>query len=265
MMNPLHSPLIGAGETADKILGGRFKVLQKKRGYRFSLDALLLAHFVGLGPKGQILDVGTGSGIVALILSHLRPGSRIVGLEIQPELAEMAKRTLSLNGVTDGVTILEGDARRIDHYFPARSFDRVVFNPPYRRLSSGRINPDSQKAQARHEILGSLDDFLQAASFALKPGGRVDVVYPVRRMAELISRMREKCLEPKRCRIVHSSAGSRGEFILAEGVAGGREEMTMEPPLFIYEPDGRYTEAMSNLFNDLASSPSTAAARSPLS
>ena len=259
----INNSVMQVSETADEILGGRFKVLQKQKGYRFSVDALLLANFVGPGPGGHILDLGTGSGIVALLLLHLRPGSRVVGLEIQPELADMAKRTLSLNGITDGLTVQEGDVRQIKEYFPARSFDIVVFNPPYRRLASGRINPDSQKAAARHELLGSLDDFLKAAAFVLKPGGRVYAVYPVRRLVPLITRMRQVRLEPKRCRIVYSSAESRGEFILVEGIAGGREDLYVEPPLCIYEGDGRYTNSMTTLFNDLASFPATGGGQSP--
>lgn len=262
MMKRLNNSLIEETETADDILGGRFKVLQKKKGYRFSIDAILLAHFVGSGPSGRILDLGAGSGIIALLLLHLRPESRVVGLEIQPELADMAKRTLALNGMTDALTILEGDARLIKELFPARSFDMVVFNPPYRRLSSGRINTDSQRARARHELLGSLDDFLQAAAFVLKPGGRVYAVYPVRRLVSLISRMRQVRLEPKRCRIVYSSAESRGEFILVEGIAGGREELAMEPPLCIYERTGCYTDAITSLFNDLASFPAVGGGQS---
>lgn len=257
MTKQFISPFIHADETADDILGGRIQVLQKKKGYRFSIDAILLAHFVGPGPSGHILDLGTGSGIIGLLLFYFRPGSRVVGLEIQSELADMAKRTLSLNKIPDGLTILEGDIRRIKENLPGQSFDIVVFNPPYRRIASGRINPDSQKARARHELLGALDDFLQAAAFVLKPGGRVYIVYPVRRMVSLISRMRQVRLEPKRCRVVYSSLESRGEFILVEGIAGGREELAMAPPLCIYERDGRYTEAMTALFNDLASFPTT--------
>ena len=257
-------PLIKEGETADNILDGRLRVIQKERGYRFSVDALLLAYFVGPG-KGRLLDLGTGSGIIALILSRTRPGSRIIAIEIQKEMAEMARRTLSLNGIGDTIEILTGDIRRIGDLVPSRSMDLVVANPPYRRLRSGRINPDSEKALARHEISGALDDFLKAAAHALIPGGRICLVYPARRMVDLICRMRQSRLEPKRCRLVHSTPASRGEFILAEGVAGGREELLVEPPLYIYDPGGAYSAAMTALFSDLASSPGSGDDRSPSS
>ncbi len=249
------SPLLREGETVDGIQGGRLRVIQRKRGYRFSVDALLLAQFAGSAKGRHILDMGSGSGIIGLLLCRLRPGSRVVGIEIQQGLADMARRTLAMNGMRDKMNIVEGDVRQIKELVPAHAFDTVVSNPPYRKHLSGRINAESEKAVARHEISGSLDDFLKAAAYALKPGGRVYLIYPARRMAELISRMRLNRLEPKRCRIVHSHPESRGEFILAEGVAGGREEMAVEPPLFIYDGNGNYSAAMTALFSDLASSP----------
>ncbi|MDD5170060.1 MAG: methyltransferase [Syntrophales bacterium] len=246
--------LIREGETSDEILGGRLKVIQRKRGYRFSVDSLLLTHFIGPGKGCHILDLGTGSGIIALILSYLRPGSRIVGIELQDDLADMAKRTLTLNGLSDTMEIIAGNVRQINELLPTRSFDMVVANPPYRRINSGRINPDGQKARARHEIDGSLNDFMMAAAYSLKPGGKLCLIYPVRRMVEAIHRMRLNHIEPKRCRMVHSHPESRGEFILIEGTAGGREEMTVEPPLYIYDGEDRYSETMQVLFSDLASS-----------
>jgi tRNA1Val (adenine37-N6)-methyltransferase len=253
--NQQGTPLIKDGETADDILGGQVQVIQKKRGYRFSVDALLLSQF-GRREKGRrILDLGTGSGIISLILSHSQPASRFVGIEIQEDLADRAKRTLALNRLGDKIDVMKGDIREIENFIPPHSFDAVVSNPPYRRLQSGRINPEREKAQARHEILGALDDFLRAAAYALRPRGRIYLIYPARRMVELICRMREKCLEPKRCRMVHSYPATRGEFILVAGVAGGREEMAVEPPLYIYDRDGCYSEDMMSLFIDLASSP----------
>jgi tRNA1Val (adenine37-N6)-methyltransferase len=250
----LHGPsLIRDGETADDILGGRIKVIQKKRGYRFSVDALLLAKFSKEAKGHRILDLGTGSGVIALILSHMKPASHVIGIEIQEDLTDMAQRTLALNGcIPENIEIRKGDIRRVETLIRPRSFDAVVFNPPYRRLQSGRINPEEEKARARHEILGSLDDFLKAAACALRPRGRVYLIYPARRMVELICRMRQNRLEPKRCRMVHSYPEHRGEFILAEGISGGREEMIVEPPLYIYDKEGHYSEAMAAVFDDLA-------------
>jgi len=247
------APPLQEDETADALPNG-LRVLQKKRGNRFSLDAFLLASFVGPGRPGAILDLGTGSGVLALLLSGLRPGSRFLGVEIQPALVDMARRTVAWQGLGDQVVITQGDVRQIEARVSVGTFDMVVTNPPYRRPASGMINPNGEKALARHEILGNLDDFLRAAAYALRPGGRVYLVYPARRMATLLADMRQHRLEPKRCRLVHSFPEKRGEFILTEGVAGGGEEMTVLPPLYIYHPDGTYSSAMQGIFNDLAAS-----------
>ena len=249
------TPPVEDAETVDDIIGGRIRIIQKKIGYRFSLDAVLLAHFAGRAKGCRILDLGTGSGIVALLLAHSRPDSRIVGLELQEDLVHMARRTVLLNNMSDAIEIVAGDVRSIKTILPAGQFDLVVANPPYRRINSGRINPDSQKARARHELTGTLDDFLGAAAYALKQGGKACLIYPARRMVKLIAGMHDHGLEPKRCRMVHSQAESRAEFVLVEGAAGGREEMAVEPPLHIYEQEGGYTQSLQTVFSGLASSP----------
>lgn len=148
--------------------------------------------------------------------------------------------------------IHEGDARDIKKIYSPNSFDNIVFNPPYRKIDSGRINPSPEKAVARHEISGSLDYFLQAAQHTLKPGGRVFTIYPASRMVELISLFRKRKIEPKRMKLVFSDASSNAEFVLAEGRSGSREEMKMEPPLFIYQSPRQYTENMKNIFTELS-------------
>jgi len=245
-------PLIREDETADLIAGGRLRVIQKRRGYRFSLDALLLAHFVRARRGDRIVDLGSGAGIISLLL-HLRiPRARIVGLEIDPGAVEMANRTLALNGIGDGVTFVSGDCRRIEELLPRGGFDIVVTNPPYRRLLSGRVNPREDKALARHEIAGRVGDFMRAAAWCLREGGRAFVIYPARRAVELFCRMREVRLEPKTMRVCHSFPGERGEFVLLEGRLGGREELKVLPPLFLYRSRGVYSEEMEGIFNDLS-------------
>ncbi len=242
-----------ADETLDDIAGGRFQVLQKEAGYRFSLDALLLAHFVRLGPAEAVLELGAGSGVVALLLAGRGQGAAITGLDIQAEMVEMARRSVAINGLTASITMREGDVREIKNLFPARSFDVVVANPPYRKVNSGRINPLREKALARHEILGTAADFLQAAAYVLKPVGRAFFIYPATRMAELICSMRKTRLEPKRLRMVHSQASGPGKFVLLEGLREGGEELEVMPPLYIYTAKGGYTEEMTGLFRELSS------------
>ena len=158
-------------ETLDDVVHGRLKILQKARGYRFSVDALLLAHFVRLNPQDRVLELGTGSGIISLLLASRSPMAAITGIEVQAELAAMARRSVALNGLGEKIVIREGDVRDIERLFPAHSFDVVVSNPPYRKAASGRINPVPEKALARHELMGTVKDFLQAAGYVLRLAG----------------------------------------------------------------------------------------------
>ena len=242
-------------ETVDKILGGRLRIVQKKTGYRFSLDALLLAHFASLSEGDDLIDLGTGSGIVAMILVGRHRCGRVLGIEIQEQLVMMARRSADLNGLDRHVEILQADVRRPETLCPPLSFDAAVFNPPYRRLRSGRMNPDHEKAMARHEIMGSVADFLAAAGYALREGGRVYAIYPATRMVEILLRMRTCRLEPKRLRMVHSRLGGVGKFSLVEGVKGGREELVVLPPLYIYEGENGYSSEMAAISQEFSASP----------
>ncbi|MDO9516150.1 MAG: tRNA1(Val) (adenine(37)-N6)-methyltransferase [Syntrophales bacterium] len=235
------------GETIDEFFSGRLRVLQKEKGYRFSVDSLLLADFVTLRSGARVADLGTGSGIIALILALRFPKASIAEVEIQKDLADMAGRSITLNGLEDRISVSSGDVKNIRKLFGPRSFDAVVFNPPYRRLNSGKINPDSQKAVARHEISGTIDDFLASARYLLKDSGRVYVIYPAARAVQLIARMRRNGIEPKRLRIVHSNGTSGGVFVLAEGVKGAGEELEILAPLFIYRDDGRYSDEVNEI------------------
>jgi tRNA1Val (adenine37-N6)-methyltransferase len=209
--------------------------------------------------RASLLDLGTGSAVIPLLLYHRWGCSRMAGMEIQPELADMAGRTLALNGLSHQIEIIEGDIRAIAQLLPPRSFDAVTFNPPYGKLQSGRINPLPEKAQARHELHGAVGDFLRAAAYAVRPRGRIFLIYPARRLAELIFQMRSCRVEPKRLRIVHSRADMEGEFVLMEGIVGGGEELAVLPPLIIYGENGAYTEAMEEVFSDLCVAEETGA------
>ncbi len=241
-------------ETVDEILGGRLRIIQKRRGYRFSIDSLLLAHFVSPREGDDLLDLGTGSGILALIMAGRYRCGKVLGIEIQAGLAAMARRSADMNGLSGRVEILLADVRHPETICPPGSFDAALFNPPYRRLRSGRTNPDPEKAVARHEIKGGAADFLAAAAHALREGGRVYTIYPAMRMVELFCRMRTCGIEPKKLRTVHSRPGGAGIFTLVEGVKGGREELAVLPPLFIYEERGGYSAQMTAIFRELSAS-----------
>ncbi len=247
-------PLKCDGETIDLILNGRLRVIQRERGYRFSIDALLLASFVSLRDGDDIVELGTGSGVVSIILAG-RPGlGRIMGVEIQEGLYAIARRNVVLNGLDGRVEIIRGDVRFPDTICRPQTFSLAVFNPPYRRSHSGRINPDSEKAAARHELYGTVDNFVRTAAFALRPGGRMYAIYPATRMAELLLRMRACRIEPKRLLPVYSHRETSSVFVLVEGVRGGGEGLDVMPPLFIYESRGEYSEKMKKIFTSLSSS-----------
>ena len=242
-------------ETLDEILDGHLRVFQKKKGYRFSLDSILLAHFVSLKPRSCAIDLGCGSGIILLILAKRFPQVDCTGLEIQENLALLAQKNSQLNGLDSYIKIFAGDARKIKNIFLARSFDTVIFNPPYRKINSGRINPHPEKAIARHEINGSLKDFLKAAQYLLKPAGRVFTIYPAKRLVELVYLFRNSSIEPKKMKLVFSDYFSEAEFALVEGKSGGREELKIESPLFIHDQNKNYTEEMAGIFTELSRFP----------
>jgi tRNA1Val (adenine37-N6)-methyltransferase len=247
------------GESVDELLGGRVKIFQKEKGYRFSVDALLLAHFVRVKEGELIADLGTGSGVIAIIVAQRRECGRVVAVDIQEELVDMARRSVMLNDLQEKVNICHGDIKKIETLFRPETFDISILNPPYRKLKSGRINPDDQKSIARHEIAGTLHDFLKASTYLLRKSGRVYIIYPATRMVGLLSSMRTAGMEPKRLRIVHSHASSRGEFVLAEGVKNGREQLAVLPPLTVYSKAGQYTGAMKAVFRELSCLPKASA------
>lgn len=245
---PNTFPLQG-GETIDTILGGEIRLVQDRCGYRFSISAVLLAGFVRLKDGDRVIDLGTGIGVIPLILAKMNRGvGEIVGLEIQPRLAVLARQNVQYNRLDPLIKIVEGDIRQIDRYFPPGGFDVMVANPPYYRVQSGRINPNAQKAMARHEIACSIRDVLAAGRYVLKDKGRGYLVFPSTRGVTLLEGMRREGIEPKRLRWVHSRTGEDAAFILAEGQKGGREGVEVLPPLIIYDGNGRYTEEMNAFY-----------------
>jgi tRNA1Val (adenine37-N6)-methyltransferase len=230
-----------AGETLDALFQGKLKFFQSRSGYRFSLDALLLADFMSCRGGEKIADLGTGNGVVALILAYRHPSVSITGLEIQPRMAERACRNVWMNGFADRVTIRRLDVRNVQRAFAPGSFAAVICNPPYRRNTSGRISSNAERKIARHEIAAALGDFLRAGAYLLPLRGRMALVYPVLRGVDLLKSMRDANLEPKRLRIVHSFADASAALVLVEGVKGGRSGIEVLPPLIVYREGKQYT------------------------
>lgn len=224
-----HEVNLRPDETLDEFLDGRLRLIQSARGYRFSIDAVLLSQFVTIKPRDVVVDLGAGCGIISLILLLEKPVGYVIALEIQKHLVDQAVRNAALNGFMDRMGVLLGDLRQVPL---GRSIaDVVVCNPPYRRPGSGRVNPDFERAIARHEIMASLNDILSAANSVLKPKGRVAVIYPAGRLVDLIVRMRAFDFEPKRMQVVYPSMEEESKLVLVEGSRAGKGGVKVLPPL----------------------------------
>lgn len=235
--------------SEETLFAGKLRCLQPRQGYRFSVDAVLLAHFLAPEPGTRILDLGAGCGVVSLILSHRWPTASLVALEVQPRLAEVIRRNVAINALESRCTVIEGDCRLIAALLPPNSFDWVAANPPYYPTGSGRHNPETERAKARHEILGGIGEMAQAAAFALKPSGQAAFVYPAARAETLLGVLRENGLAPKRLQMVYPYFGAEAVLVLVEAVKDGGEELTVLPPFFIcQEKGGPYTVEMAAMY-----------------
>jgi len=237
--------------TEDTLFDGRLVCRQFSNGYRFSIDAVLAAHFCTIRDDWHILDLGCGCGIIGMIIAYRHPGLQVTGLELQPELAELARQNINANAMEKRVSVVQGNLRSIGEHVAPEHFDLVVSNPPYREPGTGRTSPENQRARARHEIAANLDDVVKAAAFAVKNRGRVVFVYPAKRAATLINRLVERNLEPKRLQPVYSYPESENaSLVLVEAVKNGGEEISILPPLYIFtEKNGPYTDQVQELYS----------------
>jgi tRNA1Val (adenine37-N6)-methyltransferase len=210
---------------------------------------VLLAHFVTVRRQDRILDLGTGGGIIPLLLAGRHPEAKIRGLDHQPETVDMATRSVALNGLARRIHIDIGDYRVIKSLYDPGSFDVVTLNPPYREASRGQVSPAAERATARHELAGGLGDAVQAASVVVRFGGRVAVVFLAERLADLVVELRAQRLEPKRLRLIHARAGRPANLLLLEAVKGGGVGLAVEAPLVVYESGQTFTSEVHAIYN----------------
>lgn len=234
--------------TQDTFFNGRVTVKQERLGYRFSIDAVILAHRVRPKPSERIVDLGTGCGIVPLIVGFRYPEIQMFGIEIQKELAGIADVNVRENGMEKKISILCRDIRTIKTAMLKGPVDIVVSNPPFHKAASGRINPNRQRAVARHEIRITLLDVVKAAGDILKRAGLFVLVYTSERLPELVQHMRSCRIEPKKVRFIHSREKSESKIMMMEGVKQGKPGLTVGPPIVIYNEDGTYTEEIEAMF-----------------
>ena len=235
------------GERIDDLERNGLGIIQKSGGFCFGMDAVLLSGFASVRKGGTAADLGTGTGIIPILLSAKTEGSAFYGVELQPEMAEMAGRSVELNALSDRVHIVCGDLRDRS-LFPPHSFDTVTSNPPYMKAGSGLTNPGDWKALSRHEICCSLTDVCRAAAGLLKSGGRFFLVHRPQRLPEIFAGLSAERLEPKRMKLVHPFADREANMVLIEAVRDANPGLRVEKPVIVYESPGVYTKEILEVY-----------------
>lgn len=236
------------GERLDDLHRNGFQIIQNKEKFCFGMDAVLLSGFAKVKEGEKVLDIGTGTGIIPILLAAKTPGQHFTGLEIQPESADMARRSVALNHLEEKISIVEGDVRKADQQFSAASFDVITSNPPYMTGSHGLVNPDMPKAIARHEICCTLEDLVSQTEKLLRPGGRFFMVHRPFRLAEIMTVLTAHHLEPKRMRLVYPFVDKEPNMVLLECIRGGKPRITVEKPLIVYKEPGVYQDEIYTIY-----------------
>ncbi|WP_313344811.1 tRNA1(Val) (adenine(37)-N6)-methyltransferase [Lacrimispora sp.] len=235
-------------ERIDDLQRNGYQIIQKQNGFCFGMDAVLLSGFAIVKPGERAVDLGTGTGIIPILLEAKYDGIHYTGLEIQEEVADMARRSVALNHLEDKISIVTGDIKEASRLFGAASFDVVTSNPPYMNDAHGLKNPDLPKAIARHEVLCTLDDVTREASRLLKPGGRFYMVHRPHRLIEIITSLKNYGMEPKRMKMVHPFVDREANMVLIEAVRGGKSMIKVEAPIIVYKEQGVYTDEIYTIY-----------------
>lgn len=238
---------IHESERVDDLLTHELRIIQSEQVFSFSMDAVLLAKFANIPKYGKILDLCTGNGVIPLLLST-RTQAQIDGIEIQPRLADMAQRSVDMNGLSNRINIIEGDLRELAKTGGNGVYDAITVNPPYMPLTGGDLKLNEHQRIARHEIHGTLEDIAAAAMRLVRPGGKVSMVHKPQRLGEIITLLREYRMEPKVIRFVHPRAGSEANMVLIEAHRDGRPDVKILPPLVVYEENGEYCQEVMEIY-----------------
>lgn len=236
-------------ERLDDLQNGYF-IVQNTKDFCYGIDAVLLSGFARVKPGENALDLGTGTGIIPILLKAKTQGEHFTGLEIQEESAGMARRSVAYNHLEDAISIQTGDIKEASAIFGRASFSVVTCNPPYMTGQHGLTNPHLPKAIARHEVLCTLEDVISQTAAVLKPHGRFYMVHRPFRLAEIMELMVRYKLEPKRMRLVYPFVDKEPNMVLIEGLLGGNSRITVEKPLIVYERPGKYTREICEIYGD---------------
>ncbi len=234
--------------SVDAIFNSRIVVKQSRKGYRYSFDPVLVSHFAKPLQGAKIVDLGTGCGIIPIILACRISKLQITGIEIQQNLAKLAKENIEKNNLQRYIKIVSSDMMRYEDFLQSNSVDMVITNPPYTKKNSGRINPDSERAIARHEIKITLEELIKVASGLLKDSGEFIVIYPEKRLSELLSAMKSNGINPDRQRLVYTKNNNIPKLVLQSGIKNGGKKLIVEPPLYVYNDSKSYTEEVRRMF-----------------
>ena len=235
-------------ERIDELQRNGYRIIQDPSRFCFGMDAVLLTGFAHAGKTDSLLDLGTGTGIIPLLMEAKYHCAHLTGLEIQAESADMAARSVELNGLSDKISIVTGDIREADKYFASASFDCITCNPPYMIGQHGIVNPDAPKAIARHEVLCTFEDVAAQTARLLKPGGHFFLVHRPFRLAEIMTTLVRYKLEPKRMQLVYPYVDKEPNMVLIEAVRGGKPRMSVEKPLIIFEKPGVYQPEITQIY-----------------
>lgn len=239
-------------ERIDDLQYKKLKVIQNSKGFCFGIDSIILSDFAkNIVNNAKVVDLGTGSGVIGLLLCKKTKLKEIIGVEIQEDVANMAERSIKLNNLEDKFKIIN---ENIKDMFESQSlhkneYDVVITNPPYKEVGTGKTNDDETKLIARHEIKATLSDFIFAASALLKDKGEFYIVHKPERTVDIIQKMRENKIEPKEMQVVYPYKNAEASIILIKGVKGGKKFFKIKEPLYIYEGNGEYTEQIKKIYN----------------
>lgn len=240
--------LLKENERIDDLQRNHLGIIQNPEKFCFGMDAVLLSGFVRASKGDHILDLGTGTGIIPLLLSAKTQAAHLTGLEIQTESVDMARRSVMMNGLEERISIVEGDIKEAGSLFPPASFDVVTCNPPYMTAQHGLKNPEEPKAIARHEVLCTLEDVIRESARLVRPGGNLFMVHRPFRMAEIMVCLKNYKLEPKRMQLVYPYVDKEPNMVLLEANRGGKPRMTVEKPLIVYEKPGVYMPEIYEIY-----------------
>lgn len=239
---------INEDETIDDLQLNGLNLIQKKDGFKFGIDAVLLSDFACVKNKHRVMDLCTGTGIIPFLIYGKYNPQSVYGLEIQEDMVEMAKRSVKLNSLERKIFFLNEDLKNMESLKQLEKFDVVTVNPPYKLNNSGIINPNDKLAIARHEILCNLEDVISAARILLKDNGRLFMIHRPERLADIFNLMRKYKIEPKRVKMIHPKMGKAPNIVLVEGQRDGGAYLKWEAPLYVYDDNGKYTKEIDSIY-----------------